>query len=77
MAAKLARGVEVCFVEELRRLGGAPAKVLDSAELLQLMLPLLRADFAVTQAYKYSEGPPLGCPLTAIGGLEDGEATRE
>lgn len=64
------------FVDELRRLGGTPAAVLDSAELLQIMLPLLRADFAATQTYKYSEGPPLGCPLTAIGGLEDEEVTR-
>lgn len=65
------------FIEELRRLRGTPAEVLDNAELLRLMLPLLRADFAVAQTYRYEEGPPLACPLTAVGGLEDGEVTRE
>lgn len=65
------------FVEELRRLEGTPAEVLDHPELLQLMLPLLRADFAVSQTYKYTEGPALTCPLTIFGGLEDDSATRE
>jgi medium-chain acyl-[acyl-carrier-protein] hydrolase len=44
---------------------------------LRPVLPLLMAEFAVTQTYKYSEGPPLGCPLTAVGGLRDEEVTRE
>jgi medium-chain acyl-[acyl-carrier-protein] hydrolase len=65
------------FVEELRRLKGTPAEVLDNAELLQLMLPLLRADFAAIQTYRYREGPPLGCPLTAVGGVDDGDVRRE
>jgi medium-chain acyl-[acyl-carrier-protein] hydrolase len=65
------------FVEELRRLSGTPPEVLDHAELLQLMLPMLRADFAAVQTYTYAEGPPLECPLTAVGGLEDEEVTRE
>jgi medium-chain acyl-[acyl-carrier-protein] hydrolase len=65
------------FIEELRRLGGTPAEVLDNAELLHLMLPLLRADFTLVQTYRYAEGPPLVCPLTAVGGLEDEEVTPE
>lgn len=65
------------FIEDLRRLKGTPAEVLEHEELLRLMLPLLRADFAVAQTYRYSEGPQLGCRLTAIGGLEDEDATRE
>nr|QEO74499.1 thioesterase [uncultured bacterium] len=65
------------FVEVLRRLKGTPAEVLEHEELLRLLLPLLRADFAVTQTYRYSEGPPLGCPITAVGGLQDEEVTRE
>lgn len=64
------------FVEELRRLSGTPREVLEHPELMQLMIPLLRADFAVCQTYEYVPGPPLGCPLTVFGGLED-ETTRE
>jgi medium-chain acyl-[acyl-carrier-protein] hydrolase len=65
------------FVEHLRRFKGTPTEVLEHEELLRLMLPLLRADFAVAQTYRYREGAPLGCPLPAIGGLEDEETTRE
>jgi medium-chain acyl-[acyl-carrier-protein] hydrolase len=65
------------FVEELRRLKGTPTELLEHEEMLCLVLPLLRADFAVAQTYRYSEGPPLGCRLTAVGGLEDEEVTRE
>jgi medium-chain acyl-[acyl-carrier-protein] hydrolase len=65
------------LVEDLRRLKGTPAEVLGHPELLQLMLPLLRADFAITQTYRYAEDAPLSCPLTIFGGLEDDEATRE
>ena len=59
------------FLEELRRLNGTPPQVLDHPELMQLMMPLLRADFTVCQTYKYVPGPPLDCDITAFGGLED------
>lgn len=65
------------FVNELRRLGGVPVEVLDNAELLQLLLPLLRANFAVTQTYRYLEGLPLRCRITAVGGQQDENVTRE
>ncbi len=65
------------FIEELRRLKGTPAEVLDHPELLQLILPLLRADFGITQTYMHRPETPLSCPLTIFGGLEDDDATRE
>ena len=65
------------FIEELRRLNGTPPEVLGHSELMQLMIPLLRADFQVCQTYSYSVKPPLGCSITAIGGLQDKEVTRE
>jgi medium-chain acyl-[acyl-carrier-protein] hydrolase len=64
------------FIEELRRLNGTPQEVLDNPELMQLMLPLLRADFSVCQTYQYVPEPPLSCPITVLGGLKD-ETTRE
>lgn len=68
---------EAELIEDLRRLQGTPPEVLQHPELLELMLPLLRADFAITQTYKYVEEAPLSCPLTIFGGLEDDEATQE
>ena len=65
------------FIEELRRLNGTPAEVLEHPELLELVLPLVRTDFAVTETYEYVDGPPLDRPLVLFGGLEDTEVSRE
>jgi medium-chain acyl-[acyl-carrier-protein] hydrolase len=65
------------FIEELRRLNGTPKEVLEHPELMLLMIPLLRADFSVCQTYQYEKGPPLDCPITIFGGLQDHEVPRE
>jgi medium-chain acyl-[acyl-carrier-protein] hydrolase len=64
------------FIAELRRLNGTPGDVLLHAELMQVMLPLLRADFELIQTYEYVPGPPLGCPVSAFGGLHDYDVER-
>jgi medium-chain acyl-[acyl-carrier-protein] hydrolase len=64
------------FMDELRRLKGIPGKVLEEAELMQIMLTVLRADFAVYETYVYATEPPLHCPITAVGGLQDQRVTR-
>lgn len=65
------------FIEELRRLKGTPAEVLDHPELMQLLLPLLRTDFEVCQTYQYLPEAPLECPLMVFGGVEDTGVRRE
>lgn len=62
------------FLEELRRLNGTPREVLQNPEIMQLMKPVLRADFEVSETYTYSPTDPLDCPITAFGGLQDPEA---
>jgi medium-chain acyl-[acyl-carrier-protein] hydrolase len=61
------------FLEELRRLNGTPDAVLQNGELMQLLLPTLRADFAVLETYAYTPAPRLDCPITVFGGLQDQE----
>jgi medium-chain acyl-[acyl-carrier-protein] hydrolase len=68
---------ELEFIAELRRLQGTPAEVLDNADLMQLMMPIIRADFKASQTYKYIPGPPLECSLRAFGGLKDEMVPRE
>jgi medium-chain acyl-[acyl-carrier-protein] hydrolase len=65
------------FIDELRRLNGTPKEVLENQELMQLMIPLLRADFAVCGTYTYMPEPPLSCPISAYGGRADSEVSRE
>jgi medium-chain acyl-[acyl-carrier-protein] hydrolase len=59
------------FLAELRRLNGTPRELLDHKELMAVMLPILRADFALYETYMYSNEPPLNCPISAFGGLQD------
>ena len=59
------------FLAELRRLNGIPAKLLEDAEFMRFMIPVLRADFAVFETYTYATEPPLDCPISSFGGLQD------
>jgi medium-chain acyl-[acyl-carrier-protein] hydrolase len=68
---------DAALLEELRRYNGTPAKVLAEKELMELMLPILRADFAVLETYSYVEEPPLDLPITALGGTDDRDASAE
>ncbi len=64
------------FVRDLRRLNGTPKEVLESEELMQLLLPLLRADFELIQTYTYRPSPKLQCPLVVFGGIGDTDIPR-
>lgn len=68
---------EDALLDKLRELNGTPEDVLKHAELRQLVLPILRADFAVCETYRYTEEPPLACPISAFGGLGDAFVDRE
>ena len=67
---------DAAFKQELRRLKGTPAEVLAHPELMEVVMPLLRADFELIQTYTYTYEQPLNIPLTALGGLED-EISRD
>ena len=64
------------FLRELEELNGMPQAVLDSKELLEILLPVVRADFTLLENYTYDSRPPLHCPITAFGGLEDPRTTK-
>lgn len=63
------------LVGELRKLDGTPQEAIECPELLEFVLPLLRADLRVCQLYEFEDGEPLPCPITACGGIGDAEAT--
>jgi surfactin synthase thioesterase subunit len=35
------------------------------------VLPMVRADFEMSETYRYLPGPPLDCPIMAFTGLSD------
>jgi medium-chain acyl-[acyl-carrier-protein] hydrolase len=65
------------FIEELIKLDGTPREVIEHSELMEIMIPLLRADFQLVQTYRYTAGEPLNCPLFVYGGLRDPHIPRE
>jgi medium-chain acyl-[acyl-carrier-protein] hydrolase len=68
---------DATFVEMLQhRYQGIPKVVLQHAELMELLLPALRADLTIVETYTYTAGQPLDCPISAFGGFQDRNATR-
>jgi medium-chain acyl-[acyl-carrier-protein] hydrolase len=57
---------EVC-----ERYGGIPAPLLEDEEFLAVLLPTLRADICMLEAYERRPPQPLSCPITAFGGVRD------
>ena len=62
---------ETEFVQQVKHYNGIPQAVFQEPELLQLMVPVLRADFAVNETYHYIPRDPLSCPISAFGGEHD------
>jgi medium-chain acyl-[acyl-carrier-protein] hydrolase len=65
------------FIDELARLNGTPKEVLDHPELMELMIPLLRADFELLGTYEFKSEEPLECPITVYGGFDDLDTPRD
>lgn len=66
------------FISELRRYHGTPEEVLQHQELMDLLEPLLRADFEAAETYRYEPAEePLPLPVSALGGVADDLVSRE
>ncbi len=60
------------FQEEILRLGATPAAVFQEKALLEIYLPILRADYTLIEQYRYREGGArLSCDLTVLHGTEE------
>ena len=53
------------------RYAGIPAAVLNEPELMELLLPVLKADFSAYEDYEYGVSTQVDCPLTAFAGDAD------
>ncbi|MCU7493865.1 MAG: thioesterase [Ignavibacteria bacterium] len=66
------------FIGKLKSMNGMPDEVINNRDLMELMMPILRADFSVCETYSYRPGLKADCPITAFGGLaDDGIALEE
>lgn len=65
------------FIKSLQELNGLPAEVVNNPELMELLLPALRADFEAIESYRYTNGHRLDCPIVAFGGGDDSYVDRD
>ncbi|WP_293068737.1 MULTISPECIES: thioesterase domain-containing protein [unclassified Moorena] len=54
-----------------------PDAVLKEEELMRLFLPVLRADMTLAQTYSQEQVETLDCPIVALGGIDDEEASYD
>jgi len=65
------------FIENLKGMNALPGALLKNRDLVELMLPIVRADFSVCGTYNYKAGLKADCPITAFLGLADVEISIE
>ena len=65
------------FLAALQALNGIPSELQDNAEIMELLLPIVRADFEAFESYRYNPADsPLDIPIIAYGGLDDPRVDR-
>ncbi|SFJ02369.1 Surfactin synthase thioesterase subunit [Streptosporangium canum] len=65
------------FITALRVIDATPPAVLENDELMRLIMPTLRADFAVAERWRHRPAPPLPVPVTVVHGDADAGCTTE
>ena len=62
---------DAAFIESLRKIGGTPEAILQSAELMELLLPTLRSDFRIAETRQIPVERPIDCALSLFVGDDD------
>ncbi|MDB4957885.1 MAG: gramicidin dehydrogenase [Myxococcales bacterium] len=62
---------EAKLIEQLRAWGGTPESALARRDFLDLLVPPLRSDLRLFEAYRATEQPPIDVPITAFRGRDD------
>ncbi|MEU0656387.1 thioesterase II family protein [Streptomyces albogriseolus] len=65
------------LIERVTRLQGTDPALLQDEELLRMVLPAIRNDYAMAGAYRYRPGPPLTVPTTVLTGDADPNVTPD
>jgi pyochelin biosynthetic protein PchC len=65
------------LARHLAELGGTPRELLDSPEFVAFVCDILRSDLRLMRSFRRGERPPLPCPITALGGDQDGAVPPE
>jgi medium-chain acyl-[acyl-carrier-protein] hydrolase len=59
------------FLDHIRQLNGTPPEIFADADLMSVVLPILRSDFKICEEYDLKEKHVLRIPITVLAGEED------
>jgi pyochelin biosynthesis protein PchC len=76
-AEMVAHGSDSDMMAELRSLSGTAGSLLDDDEVVKMIMPVLRADYAAVAGYQYRPRPGLAAPIAAFTGESDPRVTVE
>lgn len=62
---------DAALTADVHRLGGTDQSLLDDPDVLELLLPVLRADYRALASYRWHGGAPITPPITALIGDDD------
>ena len=65
------------FAAEIRKFRGTPEAVLQNTELMNLLLPAIKADFTAYETYRYTAEEAFAFPITAMRGAKDPSVSQE
>jgi surfactin synthase thioesterase subunit len=65
------------FIRKLLEYGGIPQEVAAEGDLMDLFVPILKADFQAVSEYRYEEAVPLTIPVTVMVGTDEGITYEE
>lgn len=65
------------FIAELERLNGTPKEILQNRELMEILLPMLKADFKIAHTYQCNRDEKFNCDVTVFGGTQDKDVSNE
>lgn len=59
------------LLKEVTKMGGIQQEIMSHPELVELMVPILRADFRAIETFDYTTFPHLNVPILVLGGTTD------
>jgi medium-chain acyl-[acyl-carrier-protein] hydrolase len=65
------------FLVALRQYNGTPSILFQNQDLMDIYLPILRADLTLKESYVYLPEPPLNCPISVFGGISDQKISQD
>lgn len=65
------------FIVKLREMEGTPEELLNSTELMALLLPMIKSDFQIAETYLFNGNVSFDIPLSVFGGRDDDKADLE